>query len=165
MTRNIKKVSLFILLAFILLAPLGYLGKGALEYSDWIKTKQAISAGGFTNLYAGTLGTVTPGCTYTTKGCTCDFCNTCGCNTYDQALITQGQQVNKGAQYLCVSNKLKVKGTPLLTSSGKQFMVGSLTGQCLTGNAVMATPSMAATNFEKLANLIDTYIIAGFKED
>lgn len=141
----------------------GYLTKGAADYFGWLKSKEAIADGGFTNLYAGTFGSITPGCTYTTAGCTCTFCNTCGCNTYDQALISVGQEVNKGAMYLCVSNALQVKGSPLIASANKQFMAGSITGQCLTPNAVLATPSLAANHFERLAKFIDNFIIAGKK--
>jgi len=158
-----KKFILKIVLVVIFLMPLIYIGIGGFGYYKWVKTKNVIAASGM-QLYAGTLGAVTPGCTYTQSGCTCTFCNTCGCNTYDQAIISIGQEVNKGAQYLCVSSMLPVKGSPLISSTGKQFIAGSLTGQCLTGNAVLATPSMAASNFEKIFAFIDNYIIAGFRD-
>lgn len=157
-----KKKNIFVIILIVfLLGFLGYFSKGAYDYRDWLKTKQAIADGGFTNLYAGTFGEVTSGCTYSTSGCSCSYCSTC-CNTYDQAIISIGQTVNKGAQYLCVANSLQVKGTPLASSKGKQFMAGSLSGQCLTANAVLATPSMAANNFEKLISFIPDFIIAGF---
>ncbi|MDO8593255.1 MAG: hypothetical protein Q7R92_05890 [bacterium] len=147
----------------LFLGLLFYIGIGGLDYYKWVKTKNAIAGGGYTNLYAGTFGAVTPGCTYTQKGCTCDLCNDCGCNTYSQAMIIMGQEVNMGAINLCVNDSVQVKGAPLIASAGKQFMAGSLTGKCLTANAVLATPSMAASNFEKILALIDNYIIAGFK--
>ncbi len=164
LTNMNKKKIFIIVLSVFLLVICSYFTKGAYDYYGWLKTKEVIAGGGFTNLYAGTLGVITLGCTPSSSGCTCSFCNTCGCGGYNQALITMGQEVNKGAQYLCVNAAVQVKGTPIVSASGKQFMAGSLAGQCLTGNAVMATPSLAATNFERLIGLINNYIIAGFKD-
>lgn len=137
---------------------------GGFDYYKWVQTKKAVAAGGFTNLYAGTLGTITPGCVITSGSCTCSLCNDCGCTTYSQALITMGQEVNMGALNICVSETVQVKGTPLIMASGKQFIAGSLTGKCLTANSVLATPSLAASNFEKILSFVDKYIIAGFKD-
>ncbi len=158
-----KKTIIITAFILLLLGLISYGGKGAWDYYDWMKTKEAVAGGGFTNLYAGTLGAITMGCTYTQSGCTCSFCNDCGCNTYDQAIIVNGQEVNKGATNLCVSNTLQVKGTPLINASGKQFITGSMTGKCLTANAVMATPSMAATNFERFVKKTNEFYIAGKK--
>lgn len=155
----LKKIFLGVLV-LCALAIFTYAGKGAYEYKEWLNIKKAVAGGGYTNLYAGTLGAVTPICTYTQSGCTCSLCNDCGCNTFSQAIITMGQAVNQGALNLCVHESVQVKGTPLIMSAGKQFMAGSMTGKCLMGTAVMATPSMAASNFEKVLSFIDNFIIA-----
>lgn len=157
----IKKKIILGILILCVLGVFAYAGKGAYEYNKWLNVKKAIATGGYTNLYAGTFGVITPACTYTQSGCTCSLCNDCGCNTYTQAMITMGQEVNKGAINLCVNESVQVKGTPIAASSGKQFMSGSLTGKCLMASAVLATPSMAASNFEKFLVFVDKYIIAG----
>ena len=162
MLKNLKKKIIFFILILLLL-PLVYFGYGAFEYNKWIDTKEAIATGGFTSLFAGTLGAVMAGCTYSESGCTCSLCNDCGCNTFTQATIANGQTVNKDIN-VCVSNSLQVKGMPVESSAGKQFIAGSFTGNCLTANAVMATPSMTASNFEKVKDAFNKYIIAGFKE-
>lgn len=159
-----KKFILKIILLILFLGLLSYIGVGGFDYYQWAKTKDAIATGGYTNLYAGIFGPVTTGCTYTQSACTCSLCNDCGCNTYSQAMIAMGQEVNMGALNLCVSETVQVKGTPLAASAGKQFIAGSLTGKCLTANAVLATPSLAASNFEKILVFVDKYIIAGFKD-
>lgn len=156
---SLKKV-FFGILILCVLGVFAYAGKGAYEYKEWLNIKKAVAGGGYTNLYAGTLGAVTTGCTYTQSGCTCSLCNDCGCNTYSQATITMGQAVNQGALNLCVNESVQIKGAPLVMSAGKQFMAGSMTGKCLMGTAVMATPSIAASNFEKVLSSIERFIIA-----
>jgi hypothetical protein len=158
-----KRSVLKIIFLVLFLGLLFYVGIGGFDYYNWVQTKKAVAASGM-QLYAGTLGTITPSCTYSSSGCTCSLCNDCGCNTYSQTLITMGQEVNKGALNLCVSETVQVKGTPLMMASGKQFIAGSLTGKCLTANAILATPSLAASNFEKVLSFVDKYIIAGFKD-
>jgi hypothetical protein len=148
-------------IVFIIFAlGIGYLGYGVFEYHNWLETKQAIASGGFPNLYAGRFGAIIPSCVISSGSCTCPLCNDCGCVTYNQATIAEGQTVNKGAINLCVSDTVQVKGTPVITASGKQFIAGSLAGKCLTGNSVLATPGMAANNIEKIISGFD-FIIAG----
>ncbi len=158
-----KKIFLVVLI-FGTLGIFAYIGKVAYEYKEWLNIQKAVAGGGYTNLYAGTFGAITPSCTYTNTGCTCQLCNDCGCNTYSQAIITMGQPVNKGALNLCVNESVQVKGTPLIASAGKQFIAGSLTGKCLMASAVLATPSMAASNFEKVLSFFNNFIIAGKRE-
>jgi hypothetical protein len=156
----IKKI-VKILLILILIGGVGYIGYGVLEYNKWLETKTAVAIGGYPWQCGGTISVVQAGCTRSCMGkCCCALCDAL-CDGSTQVIFS-GQPIC-GLSYMCIAAQQQVKGTPIQAAAGKQFITGNTSSNLLMGNGVIATPSMAAGQMEKLFQGFD-YIIAGFKD-
>lgn len=166
MSNKYIKIALLV----IILSVLAYAGMGVYDYTKWIKTKNAVAAGGFPyQCGASKILMVQPSCTETPLGCTCKPCEAL-CNGSTQVLITPQQVCSIGSMnpaVVCISPEViaansMTMGTPLEASVGKQAIFAGISN-LMAGNGVIATPSLAASRIEKAINWFN-YVIASFKD-
>ena len=166
MLNKYIKISIVI----IILGILAYAGLGIYDYVKWVKIKKAVAAGGFTyQCGASKIIKVQPNCNYTPAGaCTCALCTALCTNSTEVDIMPQ-EVCSIGSMnpaVVCVSpdviaaNSLTM-GTPLEASAGKQAIFAGISNM-MSGNGVIATPSMAASNIERIVNWFG-FLIASFK--
>ena len=157
---NRKRFFLSTLVIFLVVF-FSYASIGIYDYSVWIGAKKAIAVGGYPwQCGAFAVGTVTPGCVITSGSCTCSMCNAL-CNGSTQVIFS-GQAIC-GTTFACLGPEVVATGLPI--ASSKQAILAG-TSNLLTGNAVVATQSVAANRVEKLINIAKKskdFIVAGFK--
>jgi len=162
MIKYFKKKIVFLLVVLVFTICTSFFGYGFFEYNEWLEIKTAISAGGYPWQCGGTFTMIQPGCTRSCLGkCCCALCDAV-CDGSTQAIFV-GQPMC-GVNFMCVAPTQLVNGTPIQAASGKQFIAGNTTSSLFMGNGTLATPSMAASQFQKFVDAYD-YIIAGIKRE
>ncbi len=167
MLNKYIKISIVI----IVLGILAYAGLGIYDYAKWVKVKKVVAAGGFTyQCGANKVVAVQPGCKNVPAPpfCSCPEC-TLLCEGSTQVTIEPQAVCSQGAlnpAVVCVSQDVKAANaktmpTPLEALAGKQAIFAGFSNM-MSGNGVIATPSMAANTVEKIVNWFD-YMIAMFR--
>jgi len=160
-----------ILIAVIILAAVVYAGLGIYDYAKWAKAKKAVAAGGFTyQCGANKVVFVTPNCKQIPGPpfCSCAECALV-CEGATQLIIEPQAVCSQGAlnpAVVCISEDVKQANsktmpTPLEALAGKQAIFAGFSNM-MAGNGVIATPSLAASNIEKVISWFD-YAMAIFK--
>ncbi len=159
MKKVFKNKKIFVL-AVIAMSFVLYVSMAFFDYLEWEKNKALVAGGGYSwQCGIPQMMSVMRGCQVTQAGCTCEMCNAqCEANTQIMFLGQAGCATN----FACLAPGTIERGVPLEMT--KQVIIGSLKGNLISPNDIVATQSLGAYRIEKVKDFFNGIFIAGGKD-